>query len=83
MKEYYREKLANLREIFRGLLIIIIGIASGLISIFIKITHKFDIILLIFSLIGFFALIGSFFMLQIVWKNLNDITEKLKDRSEN
>jgi len=40
MKEYFKEKLANLRDIFRGLLIVIIGIASGLISIFIKITHK-------------------------------------------
>jgi len=83
MRDYYKEKLANLREIFRGLLIIIVGIGSGLIGLFIKIIHKFDIILLIFSVVGIFALISTFFMLQILWRNLNEINEKLKEIDEN
>jgi len=79
MKEYYREKLANLREIFRGFILLILALISAIgSSIFFILVNGFSIkifVLMNFLFINFVILV---FVLVKLYKLMNEITEKLK-----
>jgi uncharacterized membrane protein len=80
MKEYYKEKLANLREIFRGAILFFITLLSGVTYLFVNLfIDKFKWVEFILVTIGYILLILTFIFLIKLYKTISGITEKLKD----
>ena len=80
MREYYKEKLANLREIFRGAILFFITLLSGVTYLIVNLfIDKFKWIEFILVTIGYILLILAFIFLIKLYKIISEITEKLKD----
>jgi len=79
MKEYFKEKLANLREIFRGFILLLLALISAIgSSVFFILVNGFSVkifVLMNFLFINFVILI---FVLVKLYKLMSEITEKLK-----
>ena len=80
MIDYYKEKLANLREIARGVTILLITLLSGTSYLFIKILldgfKSSEFILLI---IGYILSILIFLFLIKLYRYIFEVTEKTKE----
>ena len=80
MKEYYKEKLANLREITRAISLLLITLLSGVTYLFVNILiNEFKIIEFILSSIGYIVSILIFIFLVKLYEYMFEITEKIKE----
>ncbi len=80
MKEYYKEKLNNLREIFRGFILFFIALISGVSAMFFYIIKNgFEIKIFILIFFGFINIVILLLILGKFYKILNETTEKLKE----
>ena len=79
MREYYKEKLANLREITRAISLLLITLLSGVTYLFVNILiNEFKIIEFILSSIGYIVSILIFIFLVKLYEYMFEITEKIK-----
>jgi len=80
MKEYYKEKLANLREIFRGLILLLLALISAIASMVFYILIK-GFSLKIFVLMNFLFINFIILMLILIklYGIMNELVKKLKD----
>jgi hypothetical protein len=80
MREYYKEKLANLREITRAISLLLITLLSGVTYLFVNILiNEFKIIEFILSSIGYIVSILIFIFLVKLYEYMFEITEKIKE----
>ena len=79
MREYYKEKLANLREVFRGVILFFIALISGVGGLFFYlIKNGFEVKIFVLISFGFINLVILLLILGKLYKILDEITEKLK-----
>ena len=79
MREYYKEKLANLSEIFRAIVLLALALISGIGAMIFSLVMDFNskiFILIFFSLI-FFVIIMS--ILIKLYLYISNMTKKLKE----
>jgi hypothetical protein len=80
MREYYKEKLANLREITRAISLLLITLLSGVTYLFVNILiNEFKIIEFILSSIGYIVSILIFIFLIKLYEYMFELTEKIKE----
>ncbi|NPA12270.1 MAG: hypothetical protein GXO62_08505 [Epsilonproteobacteria bacterium] len=81
MIEYYKEKLANLREVFRGVVLLLLSILSAEVALFVTIifSGKFDIIRFVVFSIGFILNILVFIVAIKIFSIMNEYTKRIKD----
>jgi len=80
MREYYKEKLANLREIFRGMVILLITLLSGDTYLVVKLLISgFKWIEFLLVTVGYVLSILIFLFLIQLCKYIFNETEKLKE----
>jgi len=80
MRDYYKEKLANLREIFRGLILLLLALISAIGSMVFYILIK-GFSLKIFILMNFLFINFVILMLVLIklYEIMNDLAKKLKE----
>jgi len=80
MRDYYKEKLANLREIFRGLILLLLALISAISSMVFYILIK-GFSLKIFILMNFLFINFVILMLVLIklYEIMNDLAKKLKE----
>jgi len=80
MREYYKEKLANLREIVRGMVILLITLLSGDTYLVVKLLISgFKWIEFLLVTVGYVLSILIFLFLIQLCKYIFNETEKLKE----
>jgi len=80
MREYYKEKLANLREIFRGIILLTLALISAIASmVFYILIQGFNLKIFVLMTFLFINFIILMLILLKLYKIINEITEKLKE----
>jgi uncharacterized membrane protein YbhN (UPF0104 family) len=80
MREYYKEKLANLREITRSISLLLITLLSGVTYLFVNILlNEFKMIEFILLSFGYIISILIFIFLIKLYKYMFELTEKIKE----
>ena len=77
--EYIKEEIATYREIFKLVVIIIIGLAGSMVNFGIKLIVTKKLFYLIFGLISFVFLMVVLIVLKNIWNKLYEFKFKLKD----
>ena len=80
MREYYKEKLANLREITRSISLLLITLLSGVTYLFVNILlNEFKMVEFILLSFGYIISILIFIFLIKLYKYMFELTEKIKE----
>ena len=80
MREYYKEKLANLREITRTISLLLITLLSGVTYLFVNILlNEFKMVEFILLSFGYIISILIFIFLIKLYKYMFELTEKIKE----
>jgi hypothetical protein len=78
--DYYKEKLSNLREIARGVTILLITLLSGNSYLFIKILlNGFKAVEFALLAVGYILSILIFLFLIKLYRYIFEVTEKIKE----
>jgi len=80
MREYYKEKLANLREITRAISLLLITLLSGVTYLFVNILlNDFKMVEFVLLSFGYIVSILIFISLIKLYKHMFELTEKIKE----
>ena len=80
MREYYKEKLSNIREVFRGIILLALALISGVGGLFFYlIKNGFEIKIFILISFGFVNIAILLLILGKLYKMLEEVSEKLKE----
>ena len=79
MREYYKEKLANLREVFRAIVLFFIALISGIGGLIYNLLSEFKVKNFVLFSFSFINAIILFWILVKLYKILNELSEKLKE----
>ena len=78
--DYIKEKIANYREILRGLILFLLADISGTVGIvfYLLKNKKFQIEIFVFSFIGLLFIFFLLWLISLVWQKIEIETVKLK-----
>jgi len=79
MREYYKEKLSNLREVFRSVVLFFIALTSGIGAMIYNLLKGFTFKIFVLFSFSFINEIILFLILIKLYKILNEMTEKLRE----
>ena len=80
MREYYKEKLANLREITRSISLLLITLLSGITYLFVNILlNDFKVVEFVLLSFGYVISILIFVFLVKLYRYVFELTEKIKE----